>query len=442
MDARYQSTVDDDPHEWKSGDCSGPNAATHRKMVYAIQSPFTGKLHYPPEGRCWANEKPTMKAWLEGWGHEYQEKWIDDGNEYTDKNSKTWKVKALVLKGTSFVRGEQVAGQKILKDARTLALKKMKEGTWPSLFFGLTGETGPQQKRYLKDVKKGKVAMTYWANEDYTAPLNIDSQSWDHEESGHSQTGINELNAVVGKGHDFKTVKPIRLMSKIIQIWCKPDGIVLDPFAGSGTTGHAVLDVNHKAGTNRRFILIEQGNDVKGDLYAKTLTADRIRRVITGDWKAGKCAPLGGGFQFQELKRQQVDAAAVSALQREEMIDLLLTSHWDKSERTKTSLTRLLPGDSRYLFAVNSRNEGFFLIWDGADKPSVLNRETFKSIIQEAKEHSLAERYHVYAALAPYSGRTVEFYKIPDRVLEHIGFNSRADAYNNDVEVEVEVEQA
>ena len=441
MDARYQSTVDDDPHEWKSGDCSGPNAATHRKMVYAIQSPFTGKLHYPPEGRCWANEKPTMKAWLEGWGHEYQEKWIDDGNEYTDKNSKTWKVKALVLKGTSFVRGEQVAGQKILKDARTLALKKMKEGTWPSLFFGLTGETGPQQKRYLKDVKKGKVAMTYWANEDYTAPLNIDSQSWDHEESGHSQTGINELNAVVGKGHDFKTVKPIRLMSKIIQIWCKPDGIVLDPFAGSGTTGHAVLDVNHKAGTNRRFILIEQGNDVKGDLYAKTLTADRIRRVITGDWKAGKCAPLGDGFQFQELKRQQVDAAAVSALQREEMIDLLLTSHWDKSERTKTSLTRLLPGDSRYLFAVNSRNEGFFLIWDGADKPSVLNRETFKNIIQEAKEHSLAERYHVYAALAPYSGRTVEFYKIPDRVLEHIGFNSRADAYNNDVEVEVEVEQ-
>lgn len=192
---------------------------------------------------------------------------------------------------------------------------------------------------------------------------------------------------------------------------------------------------------NNRVALSSCNRHVKGDLYAKTLTADRIRRVITGDWKAGKCAPLGGGFQFQELKRQQVDAAAVSALQREEMIDLLLTSHWDKSERTKTSLTRLLPGDSRYLFAVNSRNEGFFLIWDGADKPSVLNRETFKNIIQEAKEHSLAERYHVYAALAPYSGRTVEFYKIPDRVLEHIGFNSRADAYNNDVEVEVEVEQ-
>lgn len=439
MDARYQTSIDGDPNEWKSGDASGPNAATHQKMVYGIQSPFNGKMFYPPEGRCWANEKRSMKAWLEEWGHEYQEKWIDDGNEVVEKaTGNTVKVKALVLKGTKFEEGVCVSSAAILGKARGAAQAKLAAGTWPQLYFGQSGETGPQLKRYLKDVKKGKVPLTYWANEDYDVPFDIGPQSWDHEESGHSQTGVTELDAVVGKGHNFKTVKPLKLMSKIIQLWCKPDGIVLDPFAGSGTTGHAVLELNKVSGAERRFILIEQGNDEKGDHYAKSLTADRIRRVVKGDWKSGKCEPLGGGFQFIELKRQQVDAAAVNALQREEMIDLLLTSHWEKSDRAKTSLTRFLPEveSRRFLFATNSRNEGFFLIWDGADHPSNLNRDTFKAIVEEAKKHGLMDRYHVYASVATYSGRTVEFYKIPDRVLEHIGFNTRADAYNNETETD------
>ncbi|MFD2274769.1 DNA methyltransferase [Undibacterium arcticum] len=147
--------------------------------------------------------------------------------------------------------------------------------------------------------------MTYWASEDYDAPLQIDSQSWAHEESGHSQTGINELDAVVGKGHDFKTVKPLRLIKKIIQLWCRPDGIVLDPFAGSGTTGHAVVELNHESGANRRFILIEQGNTDKGDHYARSLTAERVRRAINGNWASGKRAGIPGGFRFIELKREK-----------------------------------------------------------------------------------------------------------------------------------------
>jgi adenine-specific DNA-methyltransferase len=60
-----------------------------------------------------------------------------------------------------------------------------------------------------------------------------------------------------------------------------------------------------------------------------------------------------------------------------------------------------------------------------------LNRETFRAIVAEAASAGLAERYHVYASIAPYTGAGVEFYKIPDKVLEHIGFNARADAYSN-----------
>ena len=323
-----------------------------------------------------------------------------------------------------------------MDSANTEAEKVRARGQWPRLIFTSNGQGGPRLKRYLKDVRKGKVPLSYWADEDYEIPFEIESQSWDHQQSGHSQAGITELDAVVGKGHDFRTVKPLRLFKKIIQIWCRSGGIVLDPFAGSGTTAHAVLDLNKESGAERRFILVEQGNDEKGDHYAKTLTADRVRRVVKGDWKSGKREPLGGGFKFVELQRQQVDATAVNALQREEMIDLLLTSYWDKSDRAKGALTRCTPGENRYLFGINSRNEGFFLVWDSADQPSVLDRATFKTIVVEAKKIGLADRYHVYASLAPYTGRTVEFYKIPDKVLEHIGFNSREDAFNNQNEAD------
>lgn len=265
----------------------------------------------------------------------------------------------------------------------------------------------------------------------------MDSQSWDHEESGHSQAGINELDAVVGKGHNFTTVKPLRLFKKIVQLWCRPDGIVLDAFAGSGTTAHAVLELNNETSANRRFILIEQGNTDKGDHYAKTLTAERVRRVITGDWASGKHEPLAGGFRFVELKREKIDAEAVNALAREEMIDLLLTSYWDKAEKARSYLRRLPVGQHQFLFAVNPKDEGFFLVWQSPDSPSVLNRDVFRAVVAEAKTAKLASRYHVYASIAPYTGAGIEFYKIPDKVLEHIGFNPRSDPFNNEATADV-----
>ena len=67
-------TPDGDPERWKSGDISASGAETHRGMVYGIQSPFTGQLHYPPEGGCWRFEKPRMKSWLQEWGSAYVER--------------------------------------------------------------------------------------------------------------------------------------------------------------------------------------------------------------------------------------------------------------------------------------------------------------------------------------------------------------------------------
>ncbi len=420
MNARYKNQDEDPYSDWKSTDSSA--SEVRETGTYAIQSPFTGALYYPRDGRGhWANDAPVMKKWLEQWGSAYSRKDLGDGC-----------AKAMVLKGAQFVDGSPVEDDPVVAQARTRATEVLKRGTWPVLYFGMDGQTGPQLKSYLRDVKKGKVPMTYWANEEYEIPLDIESQSWDHEESGHSQTGINELDAVVGKGHDFRTVKPLRLIKKIIQIWCRPDGLVLDPFAGSGTTGHAVVELNAEASANRNFILIEQGNTEKGDHYARSLTAERVKRVITGDFVGGKRDPIAGGFRFIELKKEKIDAEAVNALAREEMIDLLLNSYWNKAEKAKSYLQRFATGSYRHLFAFNSKNEGFFLIWESSGEPSTLNREAFKRIVDEAKQAGLSARYHVYATIAPYTGAGIEFYKIPDSVLEHIGFNSRSDAYNNE----------
>ena len=440
---RFFNNADNDPlGDWAGKD---PTAKDWRKnTVFGIQSPFTGTLHYPdfehlfksapPEAnKHWTGmSKAEMKQHLESWGSKYEERDLGDT-----------RGKALVLSGSSIsLTGYDPQVDKIVQTASKKAYARLGKGCMPKLYFrddrSRNKAVGrPRIKNYLENVKRGKVALTYWADEEYECPIQIDSQSWNHAESGHSKAGFDELTSVVGTGHNFKTAKPLKLCKKIIQLWCRPNGIVLDPFAGSGTTAHAVLELNQETEANRRFILIEQGNTEKGDHYARSLTAERVRRVITGDWASGKRTPLPGGFRFIELQRKKIDAQAVNMLAREEMIDLLLTSYWDKAEKAKSYLRRLPPDkENRYLFGVNTKEEGFFLIWDSPDSPSILNRDAFKGIIQEANAANLGSRYHVYAAIATYTGPGIEFYKIPDKVLEHIGFNPRSDAFNNEENVD------
>jgi adenine-specific DNA-methyltransferase len=90
----------------------------------------------------------------------------------------------------------------------------------------------------------------------------------------------------------FDTPKPSKLIERILQLFNDTDFIALDSFAGSGTTAHAVLNLNKQDGGSRKFILVEMED------YAETITAERVRRVIDG------CADVegtGGSFSFYEL---------------------------------------------------------------------------------------------------------------------------------------------
>lgn len=419
---RRFNNIDNDPEgDWQWGDLTA--ATQSPSTVFAIQSPFTGEMH-DPKRRAWAYKKSQMKEWLELWGSKYQELDIGDGL-----------AKALVLKGWS-PKNSVRANEQVIARAAEKAKARLSEGNWPVLYFGADGYGAPAKKHHLKKVKKGAVPITFWVEDDDHVELG--TTSWQSTESGRNRDGIEELHEILGLNAGFETVKPLKITRKIIQIWCPRDGIVLDPFAGSGTTGHAVLQLNAEGDCSRRFILIEQGRPDRGDSYARTLTAERIRRAITGERPdtKGKLAvsgqPLPGGFRFSKLM-DKVDAAAVLALEREEMIDLLLTSHWDQNERAAAHLNRLPAGSHQYLFAKSIRGEGFFLIWNGPDKPSVLNRDAYRAIAKEAADEGLAQPYHVYARISTYSGPKTEFYQIPNRILEKLGFNEATQLYGTGV---------
>ena len=134
-----------------------------------------------------------------------------------------------------------------------------------------------------------------------------------------SRRGANEIRKIFpDKPQAFKNPKPSTLIGELLSFATDPDSIVLDSFAGSGTTAHAVFAQNRSDGGNRRFILIECED------YAESLTAERVRRVIAGvptakddDLNAG----LGGTFSYFELGQP---------MRQESLLDGSHLPSWDK----------------------------------------------------------------------------------------------------------------
>lgn len=432
----YKNPDGDPSGEWSPSDSTLMGAETHPGQVYAIQNPFTGNLHYPQQGRCWRNERAKMKAGVEAWGVKYVDVDLDDG-----------KHPALLIKGATDPRtlDDPKTDPAVVK-ARKAALKRREQGNWPQYFWRndrnrRPGEGELRYKTYIEQVKEGVIPTTFWADEEFDL-LELGPLSWEHEQSGTSDIGRNELNAIVGRGHKFDTVKPMALITRIINIWCPTNGAVLDPFAGSGTTGHAVLHLNRETGAHRRFVLIEQGRPETGDPYASTLTADRLRRVVTGEWTSKKAVKavgaLGGGFEYRQLGKK-VDATVLLRMERDEMVDTVIGSHFDATRRRGDQLVRVdvEPGEKpyRYLVAHDSENEGFFLVWDGPDKNTDFTEEVYEECAEEAERAGIdATPLHVYARLYRYPVDTVHFYQIPDRILADFGLDLSSEPFSDEDE--------
>jgi len=152
------------------------------------------------------------------------------------------------------------------------------------IWWGPTGSARPSIKRYLSEVGD-LVPRTIWSKDDV----------------GSNRTSKNEMRNIFPDSVSFDTPKPSRLIQRILQIASDKDSIILDSFAGSGTTGHAVLKQNAEDGGTRKFILVEMEPGI-----AEGITAERVRRVAAGytDAKGNKVPGLGGGFQFCRLSAE------------------------------------------------------------------------------------------------------------------------------------------
>ncbi|MDO4776879.1 MAG: site-specific DNA-methyltransferase [Cardiobacteriaceae bacterium] len=117
---------------------------------------------------------------------------------------------------------------------------------------------------------------------------------------GMTQDGTKEITEIFGS-KIFSFPKPCGLIQFLTKISTNKDSLILDSFAGSGTTAHAVLKQNAEDGGQRRFILVEMDRHI-----AENVTAERVRRVADGytNGKGQTVAGLGGGFQFCRLSAE------------------------------------------------------------------------------------------------------------------------------------------
>lgn len=168
------------------------------------------------------------------------------------------------------------------------------------IWWGESGNNVPSIKRYLSEVKQGRTPQTLWF----------------YDEVGHTQDAkktLIEMGMLKGEESTI-TPKPVALLERILELASHADSIVLDSFAGSGTTAHAVLKANAKDNGNRQFILVE------GEDYADRLTAERVRRAIKGYAWVGtqRETLLEEKINFTQFKKAADWLAKVEAIKQRE----------------------------------------------------------------------------------------------------------------------------
>ena len=269
MDAIYKNP-DNDSRPWASDNPYAPGAAMHQGMVYAIQHPFDGRLLYPSNGRCWTFSQEQMLEYMNAWAN-YELRDLHDEKERA------------AICGISEVDVRKEVKAIMLSDSLDIASKRaqsvLERGPWPRFYFTKGGKGGIRRKTYLENVG-GKLPTNFWP---YT-------------EVGHTDEAAKQIKAIFGGEATFDTPKPSRLIEFVLKIASSEDALILDSFAGSGTTAHAVLNMNKVDGGHRKFSLVVMGD------YADTTTAERVKRVINGYGKdKNAVGGTGGNFSYYEL---------------------------------------------------------------------------------------------------------------------------------------------
>jgi adenine-specific DNA-methyltransferase len=264
------------------------------------------------------------------------------------------------------------------------------------LWFGKDGAARPRVKNFLSE-HEGVRAWSWWSN----------------AEVGHNQEAKKEINTLFGTD-SFDTPKPERLIRRIIELATNPNDLVLDSFAGSGTTGA----VAHKMG--RRWIMVELGE------HCHTHIIPRLQKVIDGEEKGGISDAVnwqgGGGFRYYKL--------APSLLRQDAYGQWVINKEYN-AEMLAQALCKLegftyAPSDAHYWMHGHSTERDFIYV-----TTANLNHEQLQQLSDEmGAERSLLVLCTAFRGRGEYPNLTVK--KIPKQVL------SRCEWGHDDYSLQIE----
>ena len=367
MDSKYKNPDNDPRGAWRNIVASAPNAATHQGMVYAIQNPVTGEFAYPPQGRCWSLGQDQMLDAMQKWCRYKLADLVDYSVRAKVCNVSEDEVRKDVL---AIVLDEHIA------TAREKAKSIMEHGPLPEFFFSRNGTGALSRKAYLEQMGGRPV-----------------TNLWPFEEAGHTDEASRLLKSMFGGTAVFDTPKPPRLIERILHVINDNNAIILDSFAGSGTTAHAVLNMNKTDGGHRRFILVEMMD------YADSITAERVKRVIDG-YGSGRQAVegTGGSFSYYELGEPLMIGDVLN-----ESVGVDKIREYVYFTDTKSRLLEA-HADEPYYLGLHVNNAYYF--YYEREAVTTLNREFLHTI------KTKADAYVIYADLCTLSEEELERYHI------------------------------
>lgn len=264
----------------------------------------------------------------------------------------------------------------------------------------LTGEFKWTQKTLDDEIEHGttfiikseKFAIRYLREtETFKAPTNLLKEKYytpliDKKEAGveTNEGAKKEIIDIFGKAV-FEYPKPTSLVEFLVKFMDNKNGIVLDSFAGTGSTAHAVLNLNKKDKGNRKFILIQlDETNKKGEFtnIAETITAERVKRVIKG-----YCATegTGGSFDFYELGQPLFNEDG--NLNESVGIDKIRSYIW--YTETKGAFVEPEKSDSKYF--LGKKDETAYYFNYEPNEVTTLNHDFLATI------KSKSEQYVIYA---------------------------------------------
>ena len=215
---------------------------------------------------------------------------------------------------------------------------------------------------------------------------------------GTNADGTAVIKAIFGS-KIFDTPKPLSLIEWIVSLHGDENALILDSFAGSGTTAHAVLNMNKADGGHRKFILVEMMD------YADSITAERVKRVING-YSSGKnaVAGTGGSFSYYELGEPLIVGDVLN-----ENVGVEKIREYVYFTDTKSRLPEPHP-DEPYFMGVHV-NSAYYFYYE-REAVTTLNRKFLHTVKTQA------DAYVIYADLCTLSDAELEkhhitFKKIP-----------------------------